>query len=49
MNQDRREIIGGISAAIGAELVVVLCIFIAAAIGCNVGVLTAAVSRYLGG
>lgn len=47
MNQDRRDdVIGAVSATIGAELIVVLCIFIAAAIGCNVGALTAAVGQW---
>lgn len=50
MNQDnRKDLVGAVSATIGAELLVVLCIFIAAAIGCNVGAVTAAFSRYLGG
>lgn len=47
MNQDRREVIGGLSAALGAELIVVLTIFIAAAVGCNVGKITAAVGNWV--
>lgn len=48
MNQDHRETISGIAAAVGAEAIVVLAIFIAAALGCNVWRITSAIGQWVG-
>ena len=49
MNQDNREITGGLSAVIGAELLVVIAIICGAAIGVNVGAVTSAIADLIGG
>ena len=48
MNPDnRKEIVGAVSVALTAELLVVLAIFIGAAIGVNAGVITNAIAGWL--
>lgn len=46
MTENKREIIGAVSVAVTAELIVVLVIFIAAAIGVNIGRITEAVANW---
>lgn len=48
MSQDHREVIGGIAAAVGAELLVVLAIFIGAAVAVNAYGITSSIGQWVG-